>query len=263
MPRPLTRVSVHIPEDQFFHPTRGDFDLSADGSLLVYRGVGDEGQPLLWVRRWDALDATPIRGTDNARLMAISPNRQEVAFDGGGSIRVVPLAGGVSRTLVEEEVICCPRWSPDGVWVYYSEPNNGLRRVPADGGSPEILTEVDNAAGDVANVYPDVLPDGRGVVFVARSPGGFRIQAVDVETGEVKDLTPGTFPRYSPSGHLLFMDDDRTLLAAPFDVESLELTGAAVPVAEGLEVLGNGAGFFASSQTGTLVYRTRTARVKN
>ena len=45
-PTPVTRMSVHIPEDQFFHPSRGDFDLSADGSLLVYRGVGDGGQPL-------------------------------------------------------------------------------------------------------------------------------------------------------------------------------------------------------------------------
>ena len=60
-PRPVTRVSVHIPEDQFFDPVRGDFDLSSDGSLMVYRGVGDEGRPQLWARRLNALDATPIR----------------------------------------------------------------------------------------------------------------------------------------------------------------------------------------------------------
>ena len=40
-PRPVTRVSVHIPKDQFFDPGRGDLDLSADGSLIVYRGVGE------------------------------------------------------------------------------------------------------------------------------------------------------------------------------------------------------------------------------
>ncbi len=49
---------------------------------------------------------------------------------------------------------------------------------------------------------------------------------------------------YSPRGHLLFIDDDATQLAAPFDVERLEPTGAAVPVAGGLSVLGNGTGFF-------------------
>jgi dipeptidyl aminopeptidase/acylaminoacyl peptidase len=88
-------------------------------------------------------------------------------------------------------------------------------------------------------------------------PGNeYTIQAVDVETGEVKLLTPGSYPRYSPTGHLLFLDEDDNLLAAPFDVERLELTGAAVPLAEGLTQLGNGTGFFAVSQTGTLVYRT-------
>jgi Tol biopolymer transport system component len=45
-------------------------------------------------------------------------------------------------------------------------------------------------------------------------------------------------------------------LAAPFDVEALELTGAAVPVAEGLAVETNGTGFLAVSETGTLAYLT-------
>ena len=255
-PRPVVRVSVQIPEDQFFDPARGDFDLSPDGSLLVYRGLNDQGQAQLWARRWNALDATPIRGTDGGGLPAISPDGQEVAFHEGGSIRVVPLQGGVSQTLAEEG-LCCAGWSPDGAWIYFSDPFAGLRRVPAGGGSPEIITEVDTGPGDRVSVLLDVLPGGRGVVFMTRGADGDRIQAVDVETGEVKDLTSGTFPRYSPTGHLLFMDDDATLLAAPFDVERLELTGAAVPVAEGLAVLGNGTGFFAVSQTGTLVYRTR------
>ena len=254
-PNPVTRVSVQIPEDQFFDPVRGYLDLSDDGSLLVYRGVGVEGQAQLWARRWNALNATPIGGTDGGALPAISPDGQEVAFQVGGSIRVVPLQGGVSRTLAERG-LCCAGWSSDGAWVYYSEPNAGLRRVPAGGGSPEIVTEVDTGAGDAVNMFLDVLPDGRGVVFMTRGPDGHRIQAVDGETGEVKDLTPGTFPRYSPTGHLLFVDDDGTLLAAPFDVERLELTGAAVPVAEGLTVLFEGDAFFAVSQTGTLVYRT-------
>ena len=258
-PRPVTRVSVQIPEDQAFHPVAGILDLSPDGSLMVYRGLGRAGQPQLWARRWNALDATPIRGTDGAGTLAISPDGQEVAFAAGGSIRVVPLQGGLSRTLAEAAVPCCPDWSSDGAWVYYSEPNNGLRRVPAGGGSPEILTEVNAAAGDQAQGLLDVLPDGRGVVFGTRGPDGRRIQAVDVETGEVKDLTPGTFPRYSPTGHLLFLDEDATLLAAPFDVERLQLTGAAVPVVEGVAVAPLGYGIFAVSQSGTLVYRTATA----
>jgi serine/threonine-protein kinase len=263
-PRPVSRVSVVIPEDQLFNPTRGDLDLSDDGSLMVYRGVGDAGEPLLWARRWNALDATQIRNTEGATYPAISPDGLEVALITSGSVRVIPLQGGVSRTLAEG-VLCCTAWSPDGAWLYYSDPNpgGGLWRVPAGGGSPEMVTDVDDESGDQSHVFPDVLPGGSAVVYMVAGLDGERIQAVDVETGEVKDLTPGTYPRYSPTGHLLFMDDDNNLLAAPFDVESLELTGAAVPVAEGLLALANGTGFFAISETGKLVYLTGTAGFAN
>ena len=258
-PGPVTRISVRMPDDQGFHPLRGDFDLSSDGSLLVYTGVGDDGQRLLWARRWDALDATPIRDTDNAARPAISPNGQEVAFQRGRSIPVVPLQGGVSRMLTEDASSTggLPAWSPDGAWIYYRNASEGLSRVPSGGGTPEVITEVDTAAGDQNHVDVDVLPGGRAVYRVNRA-GDPRIQAMDVETGEVKDLTAGRAPVYSTTGHLLFQDaTEAILLAAPFDVEQLELTGPALPLAEGLFLVGLGnVANVGISQTGRLVYRT-------
>ena len=197
---PVTRVSVQIPEEQSIAPSTDGMALAPDGSLLVYQGVSDESPAQLWVRPWNALSATPIRGTEGTFSPPdISPDGQDVAFATGGSFRVVPIQGGVTRTLSEEGG-CCPTWSPDGVWLYYSNPPTGLRRVPAGGGSPEVITEVATDAGDQFLLYPDVLPGGEGVVFQIRGVGGSRIQAVDVETREVKDLTPGAHPRYSPRG---------------------------------------------------------------
>jgi serine/threonine-protein kinase len=195
----VTRVSVRIPEERLFHPNGGDLDLSPDGALMVYRGADEEGRPILWAKRWNALDATVIRGTEGAGLPTISPDGQEVAFHVGGSMRVAPIQGGVSRTLVEGG-FCCTGWSSDGARVYFSDADVGLRRVPARGGSPEIVTEVDIGAGDRLHVLRDVLPGGGGVVFMTRGPGGDRVQAVDVETGEVKDLTPGTYHATAPRG---------------------------------------------------------------
>ena len=262
-PRPVTRVSVNIPEDQFFNSVRGDLDLSADGSLLVYLGVGDAGTSQLWARRLDALDATPIRDTEGALRPAISPDGQEVAFTVGGSIRVVPLQGGVSRTLTDltGQGGGLPRWSPDGAWIYFRGTSAGLSRLPSGGGAAEIITEVDTAAGDAAHLYVDVLP-GNHAVYTVRGPEKDpRIQTVDIETGEIKDLTTGRYPRYSNTGYLLFQDaTETTLLAAPFDVERLELTGAPLPLADellpvGSTALGLNPGNFAISQTGRLVYR--------
>ena len=145
---------------------------------------------------WDALDAMPIRDTDGATRPAISPNGQEVVFQAGGSIRIVPIQGGVSRTLTStgEDV---PRWSPDGAWIYFTNAADGVSRTPSIGGAVEIITEVDTAGGDEAHVMVDVLPGDRVVYQVLRPGAVSRIQAVNLETGEVRDVTPGRYPIYS------------------------------------------------------------------
>lgn len=92
-----------------------------------------------------------------------------------------------------------------------------------------------------------------------------RIESVDVETGEVRVLAEGRYPRYSNTGHLLFQDaTETTLLSASFDVDGRELTGAPIPLVEGLLAVGSSTqglnpGNFAVSQTGRIVYRTGAA----
>ena len=250
--RAVTRVSVSMPEDQSFDPNSPHLDLSPDGSVLVYRGGGGTGQPQLWLRPLDDLNATPIRGTENPGHPAFSPDGLEVAFDQGGAIRVISLQGGVTRTLIEGGRQ--PVWSPDGAWIYYTYRQEGLRRVPAGGGEEEIITEV-NRAGEDAHAFAHVLPGGRKILYqvYADEPS---VRALDLETGEDKVVTLGRYPRYSSTGHLLFLDDTATLLAAPFDVERLELTGVARPVAEQLMMYPNGMGFFKVSEAGSLMYVT-------
>ena len=254
-PKPVTRVSVQFPEDQSIDPTWPDLDLSPDGSLLVYLGGDGAGPPQLWLRRWDELNATPIRGTEDAAHPAISPEGLEVAFDQGGAIRIVPLQGGGPRTLIEVGN-SQPVWSPDGEWVYFRN-GLGLSRIPTAGGEEEIITEVNRAGGEDGHAFVIVLPGGRKILYqvlaLAAEPS---IRALDLETGQDKVLTLGGYPRYSSTGHLLFLDDTATLLAAPFDVEKLELTGAARPLAEQLLMFSNGRGFFKVSEAGKLVYVT-------
>ena len=253
---PVSRFSVSIPEDQAFRAGVETFDLSRDGSFMVYRGNADTGLPQLWLRRWDALDAAPIPDASPATDPAISPDGREVAFRVGGALRVVPLEGGVSRTLTDD-AFCCLRWSPEGAWVYYAN-GEGLSRVPAGGGQAEVLTQ---PAGGL-HFMPDPLPGGRFALYTATTEEGAeadRIEAVDLESGEVKVLTRGTYPRYSSTGHLLFVEaGGSTLLAAPFDADEVELTGPAVPVVEGLLQHPQGYQFVALSETGRLAYRTGT-----
>jgi Tol biopolymer transport system component len=91
----------------------GDFTLSADGNVFVYRGADENGSPILWQRRMDELRGKPIPNTELAARPKISPNSSEIVFNSGGRIRVASLRGGLTRTLVETGADSSD-WSPDG-----------------------------------------------------------------------------------------------------------------------------------------------------
>jgi hypothetical protein len=113
-----TRVSVRLAVGQDLSGGT-NFDLSADGTMMVYHGPGATGgSSALWLRRWDELEATPIPNTEGAGPPAISPDGREVAFVLAGTLRIVPLQGGVARaigdnSLTSNVMLTCPQ-----VWYH-------------------------------------------------------------------------------------------------------------------------------------------------
>jgi serine/threonine-protein kinase len=130
-----------------------------------------------------------------------------------------------------------------------------LQEVSQEGGVPHPLTRL--GEGEQAHRWPEFLPDGRTMLF-ARSVrlldwNNAQIAVQPSGTSEQKNLAQGSQPRYS-SGHLLYLQG-KILMAAPFDARRLALTGAAVPVLEGLRLsTTTGAAQYSISATGTLVY---------
>src|SRR5262249_17358544 len=73
-------------------------------------------------------------------------------------------------------------------------------------------------------------------------------------------LRGGTYGRYVPSGHLLYVNRG-TLYAVPFDLGALEVRGAPTRVLDQVAYSSNsGVAEFGASQTGTLVYRSGGTR---
>src|SRR6266576_952416 len=93
---------------------------------------------------------------------------------------------------------------------------------------------------------------------VALSPDGSRIVYVSsVATGKLTRFEqPGSNPRYVSSGHVVVATRSGTLLAVPFDPSRLEITGPAVPVAEGVLVGPGGAARMGMSRDGAFAYVT-------
>jgi len=82
-----------------------------------------------------------------------------------------------------------------------------------------------------------------------------RIDVQSIGTGGRQNLLQaGTQPHYAWSGHLIYAQGS-TLMAVPFDAQSLAVTGAAVPVVENvLQSPASGAAQYSISATGSLVY---------
>ena len=86
-----------------------------------------------------------------------------------------------------------------------------------------------------------------------------QIAVLNLATSEERVLIPaGSFPRYSPTGHIVY-GIDGTLRAVPFDLDRLEVTGNPVPVLDGVITKGSGAANFGVSQDGSLVYLSGVA----
>ena len=145
---------------------------------------------------------------------------------GGSPVTICSLDGATLRGA---------SWGPDDTIVFATERSNGLMRVPAAGGNTRALDDgrsIDRTKRD--HFWPDVLPDGRAVLFT--SWGGSleraQIAVVSLPSGDVHRLIDGTSPHFSPTGHLLFAAADRTLRAVGFDLRRLQVMGNPVTVVE-------------------------------
>ena len=114
---------------------------------------------------------------------------------------------------------------------------------------------------------PQLLPDGQTVLFTVTKAGfpswdDTLIVAQSLATGNRKVLIEGgADARFVATGHLVYLRRG-TLMAVPFDVSRLQVTGAAVGLVADVMQAANsqpvqidtGAGQFAVSETGSLAY---------
>ena len=179
-----------------------------------------------------------------------------MAFVAGGQLKVAPLQGGVVRTLADS-AFCCSQWGADG-FLYYSAFDRTIKRVPVQGGEVEpVTTRAEEGGGSHGDLQ--VLPNGETAVFTVWGDPP-RIEAIRLADGERRILAPGIKPYVTPDGHLIFGSLEGNILAAPLGADGMELSGAPVPVVEGVVVTTNAYPEFSVSQTGTLAYWSGEAR---
>ena len=231
-PRPapaVQRYSVLLRPNEGLRPSgiAGNLAISPDGNRIAYIGVADGGTRL-WLREHDKLRPLPIAGTENGLSPFFSPDGNQVAFTiDGRSLRVAPLNGGPPVTLTDSINSAGGDWGQDG--YIYIELDDGLGRIKATGGPIERLFTMSDAKHEIGAEYPNVMPDGKGIVFRRRlagqAPNDFEIMEMAVPQGTPRVITRGVYARYATSGHLLVVTGDGKLLAMPFNPKKREVTG--------------------------------------
>ena len=213
--------------------------LSPDGAVVAFVAQkGETGRTQLFVRRLNQLHATPLSGTEDALSPFFSPDGQWIGFSAERKLKKIAVNGGASATLCDVTQLRGGSWGEDGTIVFSLSDQRSmhLMRVSSEGGTPEPLTA--SGDGEVAQLWPQILPGGKAVLYtssdVVGAYNGANLVVQPLPDGPRKIVQRGGFHgRYVPSGHLVYIHDG-TLFAAPFDLDRLELTGPPALALEGV-----------------------------
>ena len=262
--------SILAPEGATFDFTNGTGlpALSPDGRRIVFGARGADGKPQLWVRSLEGFAAQSLAGTDNATFPFWSPDGRTIAFFADGKLKKIDAGGGPVITLADAPNGRGGSWSRDGLIVFAPASTPGFQRISSAGGAASAVPGEQGSA-------PWFLPDGRHFLYQgqAGTVAGFVVEPVRLSAdmpirvrsldGTVdKPIGRGSNALYT-HGHLVFLFQG-TLMAQPFDIERLETTGDAVPLAEDVQtVLGSGRmGVFSASSGGMLIYRQAAGQAR-
>jgi serine/threonine-protein kinase len=253
------RFTLTLPSSEHFtamEDTNAVVAVSSDGTRVVY-AARSGGTARLYLRALGELEAKPIPGTEgDPRNPFFSPDGKWVAFINNNKLQKVALDGGSPLELCHSSW-AGGTWGRNGTIIYTKTYATGLWRIPAAGGTPEKLTEPSREAGELGHWWPQFLPGEKEVLFTAWSTpvAKARLMVLSLETGKQKViLEGGTYARYVPTGHILYMREEG-LMAAPFDLDRLELAGTPVRVLEEAFVdKQDGLSPLSVSETGVLAY---------
>ena len=256
-PRPVSRLVITLPPgQQLANLNQPAIALSPDGSHLAYVAI-QGGMQQLYLRAMDSPEATPILGSQGGFYPFFSPDGQWVGFIADQKLKKVSVNGGATQTLADATLANGVSWGSQGTIAFSVATSTFLQQVSEAGGEPQPLTRLE--PGEVSHRWPEFLPGGKAVMFAASTSSfswsNSRIAVQSIRTGGRQNLLQGgTQPHYASSGHLIYAQGS-TLMAMPFDAQSLAVTGAGTPVVENvLHAPATGAAQYSVSTTGSLVY---------
>jgi Tol biopolymer transport system component len=245
-PPPPVRVSIVLPEKSLVR----SLAVSPDGRFVAVVLVKD-GKQQIWVRSLDAVDMTPLEGTDDAADPFWSPDSRFLAFNADSKLKKIERTGGPVQTLCDFMGAAGGTWNRKGDILIGAL--DQVLRVSDTGGAVSRIP----GHAVIRELFPVFLPDGRHYV-ATREDAGVWLNSMDGP--EARRILPDNTraqvvgaPPGSRIGAILFTRAG-TLMALPFDETRLEAAGEAFAVAQQIAGSTTSEWLAASSNNGVVAY---------
>jgi serine/threonine protein kinase len=236
--------------------------LSPDGNSLVF-GAGGE----LWLRSLRTGSERVLSGAHGAINPFWSPDSSSIGFFTDGKLKTLEVNSGVVRSLCNAPSARGGAWGSGGVIIFTPGPRDVIHQVPVSGGPATAITKLD--AHHSTHRWPFFLPDGQHFLYLASNHSSPQAEQNSIYVASLdgklnRFLVASLAGAVYAQGNLLYVRES-TLLAQPFDLKSLLLSGSPHPIVDNV-VLDLGvwhSTFTASQLSNTLIFQTGAAMAQS
>lgn len=140
-----------------------DVIISPDSARLVFVSGGR-----LFTRRLDEVkttEHTELPGTEGASAPFFSPDGQWIGFFDQTKLKKISVEGGAAIPLCDVNGDSSGTWGEDGTIVATLGYTASLSQIPAAGGAPMPVTELDSDRKEQTHRWPQILPGGKAVLL--------------------------------------------------------------------------------------------------
>ena len=226
--------------------------LSPDGRRVALVTRDPTGRSRLWLQSLDSEAAQPVAETEGVSYPFWSPDGQSIGFFANRQLKRVAAAGGPSITICDAADGRGGTWNHAGVILFLAR---CLVSHPTSPGIGRHATARQSPRSRPRRVAPvaHFLPDGDHFLYLADAKPGAQssLRVGSLHSPDSQKLVDGVTEGQYADG-LLFFFRRQVLVAQPFDLGRLALSGEPHPVLQNLLPLNSGRFAFSITPGGTI-----------
>ena len=220
----------------YFHTSvpfpANDLALSPDGRMLAIVAYSAQANDyVLWTYEVGGRRTNALNGTQGASYPFWSPDGKFIGFFADDKLKKVEVSGGRPQVLCDAPNGRGGTWNREGVIVFTPDAaGTGLFRVSSSGGTPVAITKLDTSRSETSHRWPVFLPDGKHFLYLGANFSG-RLENNAIFLGSLDSqerrllVSTSANAAYAEPGYLLYLRDNKTLVAQSFDLRRYVLSG--------------------------------------